>query len=58
MRGATRPCRDEPIVVSLETLVPKGYFYRRLKAQLDLSFVRDWARVWHADRRHREQSAS
>ena len=33
---------DQPITVSLETLVPADHFYRHLDAQLDLSFVREW----------------
>jgi transposase len=39
-------CRDldQPVVVSLDDLVPADHFYRHLNAQLDLSFVRDWAR--------------
>ncbi len=32
---------DQPIVVSLESLVPKDHFYRHLDRSLDLSFVRD-----------------
>jgi hypothetical protein len=30
-----------PLDVSLEELVPKDHFYRRLEASLDLSFVRE-----------------
>jgi transposase len=30
-----------PLDVSLEELVPKDHFYRRLEARLDLSFVRE-----------------
>jgi hypothetical protein len=30
-----------PEDLSLEDLVPKDHFYRRLEAQLDLSFVRE-----------------
>ena len=33
---------NQPVLVSLETLVPAANFYRQLEAQLDLSFVRDW----------------
>ncbi len=33
---------DQPVVVSLERLVPADHFYRKLQAQLDLGFVRDW----------------
>ncbi len=32
---------DQPIVVSLESLVPAEHFYRHLDRSLDLSFVRD-----------------
>lgn len=34
----------QPCVVSLETLVPEGNFYRQVEAKLDLSFVRDLVR--------------
>ena len=45
MLGPTKPRRlDEPIAVSLEDLVPRTNFYRHLEANLDLGFVRDWAR--------------
>lgn len=33
---------DRSVLVSLETLVPAGHFYRHLDAALDLSFVRAW----------------
>src|SRR3954451_25238354 len=33
---------DQPVTVSLESLVPADHFYRHLDAKLDLSFVRDW----------------
>ena len=39
---------DEPIVVSLEDLVPKTNFYRHLEATLDLDFVREWAKDRYA----------
>jgi transposase len=32
---------SEPILVSLEDLVPTGHFYRQLERTLDLTFVRD-----------------
>ncbi len=32
---------DRPAVVSLESLVPAGHFYRHLDAKLDLAFVRE-----------------
>jgi transposase len=41
---------DQPITVSLESLVPTGHFYRHLDAQLDLSFVREWVRDLYAER--------
>jgi len=41
---------NQPIVVSLEDLVPQDHFYRHLEAKLDLSFVREWARELYADR--------
>jgi transposase len=33
---------DQPVTISLESLVPADHFYRHLDAQLDLSFVREW----------------
>src|SRR6476469_1869745 len=41
---------DQPIAVSLETLIPRDHFYRHLEAKLDLSFVRDWTRALYAER--------
>src|SRR5262245_60528039 len=41
---------DEPIAVSLETLIPRDHFYRHLETKLDLSFVRDWTRELYAER--------
>ena len=41
---------DQPMLVSLETLVPRDNFYRRLEAALDLDFVRDWVAETYADR--------
>ncbi len=32
---------DEPILVSLEALVPADHFYRHLEDALDLTFLRD-----------------
>ena len=37
-----------PSDVSLEELVPRDHFYRRLEARLDLSFVRDLVRPLYA----------
>jgi transposase len=34
---------DRPVLVSLESYVPEGHFYRHLHRTLDLSFVRDLA---------------
>jgi hypothetical protein len=39
----------EPIVVSLEDLVPQDHFYRPLEAKFDLSFVREWSRDLYAE---------
>jgi transposase len=51
MLGPAKPRRlDQPIIVSLEDLVPRDNFYRHLEAQLDLSFVRDWTRECYAAR--------
>src|SRR5919199_108722 len=33
---------DQPVTISLESLVPADHFYRHLDAQLDLTFVREW----------------
>src|SRR3954453_6747810 len=35
---------DQPVVASLDGLVPANHFYRHLEAKLDLSFVRDLVR--------------
>lgn len=51
MLGPAKPRRlDEPIVVSLDALVPADHFYRHVEATLDLSFVRDWTRELYAPR--------
>ena len=42
-------CLDQPIVVSLEDLVPRDHFYRHLDATLDLSFVRAWVQDCYAE---------
>jgi transposase len=41
---------DEPIAVSLESLIPQDNFYRHREIKLDLSFVRDWTRELYAER--------
>ena len=41
MGTKTRSFTPLPRDVSLEELVPKDHFYRRLQARLDLSFVRE-----------------
>jgi transposase len=43
-------CLDQPVTVSLETLVPQDTSYRHLEAKLDLTFVRDWTRECYAER--------
>jgi len=48
MGTKTRSFSPLPRDVSLEELVPEGHFYRRLEAQLDLSFVRDLVRPLYA----------
>src|SRR3712207_93982 len=45
-----RRCLDQPIVVSLDDLVPRDSFYRHLDAKLDLSFLRDWVADCYAER--------
>src|SRR5215210_1781970 len=40
---------DEPILVSLDGLVPKSHFYRHLERTFDLSFVRDLVRDTYAE---------
>jgi transposase len=40
---------DHPVLVSLETLVPKDNVYRQLDKTLDLSFVREWVKECYAD---------
>src|SRR5206468_3145620 len=41
---------NQPVLVSLEALVPQGNFYRHLEAQLDLTFVREWVGDRYAER--------
>ena len=51
MLGPPKPRRlDQLIAVSLEDLVPQDHFYRYLEAKLDLTFVREWAREYYAER--------
>ena len=51
MLGPAKPRRlEQPIAVSLETLVPADNFYRHLEATLDLGFVREWTRELYAER--------
>ena len=40
---------DEPILVSLDFLVPKSHFYRHLEHTLDLAFVRELVHGTYAD---------
>jgi len=40
---------DNPILVSLDDLVPQSHFYRHLERTLDLAFVRDLVRAAYAD---------
>lgn len=46
----TKQCNLSPLTreVSLEDLVPKDNFYRRLEESLDLSFVRELVRPHYA----------
>ena len=41
---------DQPVVTSLDALVPPDNFYRQLEAKLDLSFVREWVGDKYAER--------
>jgi transposase len=47
---AKRRTLDQPVLVSLERLVPPDHFYRHLDAALDLSFVREWVADCYAER--------
>jgi transposase len=40
---------DQPVVASLDALVPAHHFYRRLESKLDLAFVRDLVRGTYKD---------
>jgi transposase len=40
---------NEPILVSLDALVPQRHFYRHLERTLDPSFVRDLVRDTYAE---------
>jgi transposase len=45
MRGPAKVRRvDQPVLASLDALVPAHHFYRHLGSKLDLAFVRDLAR--------------
>ncbi len=49
MLGSPKPRRlDEPVLASLEDLVPPDHFYRHLERTLDLAFVRDLVRETYA----------
>ena len=41
---------DQPVTVTLDSLVPADHFYRHLDAMLDLTFVRDWVQNLYAER--------
>src|SRR5688572_20951931 len=45
-----RRALDQPVTISLESLVPADHFYRHLDAQLDLRFVREWVQDCYAAR--------
>src|ERR671928_666456 len=47
---AKRRALDQPVLVSLERLVPADHFYRQLDAALDLSFVREWVADRYGER--------
>ena len=40
---------DQPVVASLDALVPAHHFYRHLESTLDLTFVRDLVRSAYKD---------
>jgi transposase len=40
---------DQPVVASLDALVPTNHFYRLLESKLDLTFVRDLVRTTYKD---------
>jgi transposase len=40
---------DQPVVASLDALVPANHFYRLLESKLDLAFVRDLVRSTYKD---------
>jgi transposase len=49
MLGLPKPRRlDEPVLASLDDLVPADNFYRHLETKLDLAFVRDLVRGTYA----------
>jgi len=45
-----RRVADQPVTVTLESLVPADHFYRHLDACLDLTFVREWVQDLYAER--------
>ena len=50
MLGPVKVCDlGRPVLVSLETLVPKDNFYRQVDKALDLTFVREWVKECYAD---------
>ena len=50
MLGPPKPRRlDDPILVSLDDLVPAGHFYRHVERTLNLAFVRDLVRDTYAE---------
>ena len=40
---------DQPVVASLDALVPANHFYRLLESKLDLTFVRNLVRATYKD---------
>jgi transposase len=41
---------NQPVLASLDALVPAHHFYRHLEATLDLTFVRDLVRATYKER--------
>lgn len=42
---------DQPVLASLDALVPAHHFYRHLESKLDLTFVRELVRTTYKDGR-------